>query len=180
MGIREALEKNKNIIVVIVIVLIVGAVFVTVKNWRSEMGPHITNTFYSDNDGSSYYGGELKDLIPNQKKSIYRVMVFKNGEGDNKEFIGYLMRYSDASVKAIEAANAAAAGLRGSAKPGDTALLRAEEALTNARKAADENPEVKLPGPGHPWVAFNSPEGQKVVAVRCTNGKNQDAIPVSP
>lgn len=181
MGIRESLE-NKNVVIVILMVVIVGASYVSIKNWRSQTAPQVINTFYTDNDGSSYFGGELKDFIPGLKreKPRYRAQIFKNGGSDTKEFVGYLMRYSDDSIKAIDAAEAAAAALRANAKPGDPALLKAEEALVNVRRAADENPEVKLPGSGHSWVPFKSAEGQKLTLIKRTDGKDLTAVPVYP
>lgn len=169
MGIREVVEKNKPVVIIAVLVVIAAAAVVAVKNSHSDLAPHTINTFYTDNDGSGFYGGELKDFMPNQRKSTYRAVVFScdGGAGTAGRFVGYMMRYSAEQVKAIEVATDAAQNARATMAQTDVKRQKIEDALSATMKDANDNPEVKKPGSGGKWVALNSPEGQAVIAVKC-------------
>jgi hypothetical protein len=124
----------------------------------------VKNTFYSDDDGASFFAGNGADIVPNQRraKPAYRASVF-TCEGGGGRFVGYLSRFQSQSLDAIAAAEAKVEQLKTTHQVNDPGVQKAIEATDSARAAAVAQSQVKRPGDKNHWVLADSPEGLEVM-----------------
>jgi hypothetical protein len=126
MAIREALQKNRPLAYGVAGVLLVGAVGLMAWTNRTGMPDELSQLYYSDDDGRTYFADDIKRVPPfdHNGKQADLAAVFRAGGG--APFVGYLERYSDAGVKRLAELAAAphTGGIDGQiAKVKDSTLL---------------------------------------------------------
>jgi hypothetical protein len=128
------------------------------SHFSSATGASATKAFYSDDDGATTFVDDAAKRPPFQHngKEAVGVQMFKCGR---TKFIGYLERYSEQSLAAIEAAR--------------------RDRNFDPRALSAIRPDVKKPGQKL-WVSPGSPEGQKILNVKCPDGRNDKIEIVSP
>jgi hypothetical protein len=117
-----------------------------------------TQAFYTDDDGATTFvdDGQKTPPFQHKGKEAVRVQMFKCG---STKFIGYLERFSESSLAALEAAR--------------------HDRNLDPRALNAIRPEVKKPGQKQ-WVSPGSPDGQKIFDVKCPNGRNDNIEIVVP
>lgn len=152
MGFRDSL-RQKSGGVWAGIGLIMLASFIVIWNRRSGIPANLTETYFSDDDGATYFADDINKLYPfdHNGKPAYRAYVYKCSSGT--PFVGYLERLTDAAKAKI-------AELR--QKP-------PEEIGNQVADAYGNGTEVKKPGSGK-WVSSRSADAGDIVRPKCPDG----------
>jgi|ERR1700722_11308452 len=159
MSIREAINGKPLVGAGLAGLLLIIAVGI---GYQYTRGPSILSrigtTYYSDDDGQSYYRDSLYKFAPYEHggKTAVMAMVFSNGE---QTFVGLLQRFTPAAKSRLEDEYAK---VRDGGEP-----LGAFNAVMASPSIRNDGTEVKLPGPGNDWVLrsanpklkLNSPGG---------------------
>lgn len=130
---------------------------------RPASSAAVTNAFYSDDDGKTWFIDDLVKVVPfdHHGRQAVRADIFRCTNG--KPFVGYLERYSEAVKDKI---NAAAVG-----HPDAVATAMMDEVM-----------EVKRPGEAK-WISpggGSQSEYNKTITVACPEGEAGGAGVVSP
>jgi hypothetical protein len=166
MGIREKLSEKPQVAmgVVAVCVLVVGAIFAT--TYWPEKKANLAQSFYSDDDGASWFSDSTYQVAPFQHNGktavVAEVYTYDDGK---KTFCAYLAQFTPHAKQRLEAALANA---QSSGKTPDSVSLYSDRGFMS------QGTEVKLPGPGHPWVPYNDPRAQEIFAVHAPDGSTVD------
>ena len=160
MTIRETINRRPGIagLGVVIIVAIAAAFSLHGVRPKALPGP-ITQAFYSNDDGQSYFADALGKPVPfdHDGTPAYRAYVYRC-ENSSRAFVGYLARQvgrDSAAVHSTSTADAVSAGVHSSASTPGT--------------------EVKRPG-DHNWVGLDSAEGAAIVNVTCPDGGRPLAV----
>jgi hypothetical protein len=168
LGIRETLNKNPSITTGVTAGIVVLAIGVNVwqllpRGGSSAMGNGTPKSFYSDDDGATYFADDATKIPPfdhNGKKAV-RAQVFQCG--NNPPFVGILQRYTADAKAKMEKAR--------SGKPGDVVMEDFE--ITGL--------EIKKPKTGDTgWIRQTDPKAGTVSRVTCPDGKVENLRAVSP
>ncbi len=146
----------------------VGALVIAVAlalglSLRSSLGPErgarITQAFYSDDDGKSYFAEALAKPSPfdHGGKLAYRAYVYRCSDS-SITFVGYLARQAP-DEKPQGAMGSTADAVKAGAAQGKSAGLT----------------EVKKPGDSK-WVAINGADGTTIINVTCSDGERPLAV----
>jgi hypothetical protein len=151
-GIRQKLNEAPKAGIAAVAVLVVGVYAVVAWEIRSpRFGSHVTNirSYYSDDDGQSYFSDESGLMPPfdHHGSPAVRCYVF---ECKGQKFVGYLEKYTDDLLKSINT-------------PFDP------KHRTEAPLDFNGGSLVKKPGNSE-WVKEYSAKGQAIVKVQCPDG----------
>lgn len=166
MGIREFLLKHSAIVngCAIALLLVAGGYIFWSGGLESNRAI-VRNTFYSDDDGATYYAGNGSDVVANQRraKPAYRAAVFES-EGGGGRFVGYLTRFQSQSLDAIDAAQAKVEQAKQKASSvNDPEVQKAIEASGAAQQAAVAQSQVKRPGNKSEWILADSAAGLEIM-----------------
>jgi hypothetical protein len=160
MGVREAIQKNWIAGVAAAALLLLIAVIIAAKNSPApHPTPTATGSFYSDDDGSTYFADNIFHFPPfdHQGKTAYRARVYSASSG---AFVGFLERYTPQTRNMLLDNYAQA---EAGAKP------RSELLDLIGSWDVIKGIEYKLPGPGHEWThdrpQVKSPDGGDCVLV---------------
>lgn len=168
MGIRETLNKNPSITTGATAAIIVIAIgFIIWQLGGGSSSGIATEAYYSNDDGKSYFADDISKIAPFDKdgKPAYRAYVYQCPGGE--PFVSHLERYTPEGKKAMEAALT-------NSDPNYPMLM--EDVQMNAI-------EVRKPGQGDPvkgWIRQSSPIAQKVMELKCPDGKIEGIEPVVP
>jgi hypothetical protein len=103
MGIRESINRRKGVGFAIGVATIVGSVALLV--WSNSSGiPHpLSQVFYSDDDGQTYFADDIAKPYPfnHNGKEADRAYVFQVHDG--KPFVAYLERYTKSAFARLTA-----------------------------------------------------------------------------
>lgn len=128
--------------------VLVGAIMLAYELWPvSHTSGTATGSFYSDDDGRSYFSDTIYKFPPfdHNGKTAYRARVYQSGRG---KFVAYLERYNAEANKALDDAYA-------KSQAGQIPLTDVAVMISN-REFSGQGIEQKLPGSGNDWV----PRGQ--------------------
>jgi hypothetical protein len=156
MSVREAIDKQKAWLVPVI--LGVGILAIAYSLWSNrrdaQLAGPVGRVYFSDDEGKSYFADDVMKQFPfdHNGRQAFRAYVYQCGES-GKPFIGLLGRQ--------------ASGSDPSPKPPDPRYP------SDNRSAPIQ---VKKPGDTK-WVPFTSPEGQKLIAALCPDGRPEAVLP---
>ena len=166
MGIRQAMNENPALttgVTIAVIVIAIGIIiWETVGGSGRGSSPGANLRWFSDDDGKTFFADDASNVAPytdKHGKTAYEVIVYQCGNG--KPFVGRLQRLTPEGKRNV-------------------AQLRKQN--KNARISMALNMqymEVKLPGPGHPWVKMGSAEASTMTP-KCPDGTDNNIQFVEP
>lgn len=157
MGVRESMNKSRRLTGVMAGLLIVGAgvaIFVQARDMSSSSGPG--KAYFTTDDGQTLFVDDALKLPPfdHDGKPAYRAHVFECG---GKRVVGYLSRYTAASMAALKEAKSYA----GTGKPPPNVGALAAIGTTGQ--------EVKRPGAANKWVSqADATRATQVRVFRCS------------
>jgi len=164
MGLRERINGNKTAAIATILVLVGGAAGTTF--WMNSGGipAPLTTSYYSDDDGKSYFADETSEITPfdHNGKQAVRATVFRYGGG--KPFVGYLARLNDSGRKRMEELRA---GPPTQATEGAMAAIAAKDT------------EFKRPGDDK-WEPIGSPAVAAILNPVPPPGETGDLTSVEP
>jgi hypothetical protein len=172
MGIRQALQDNKRLGTVAVLVLFIVAVgslvYQVLANRTS--GPTVPQYFYTTDEGKNWFTGPATLMPPfdHGGKQAVRAWVY---ECSGKQFVAYLERFTEEARRLGAQADEA----NRNAKKGD----EPPPILWQAASARRTGREVKRPG-DKDWVSVYSKEGAKITDVQCPPGMSGTPQAVTP
>lgn len=103
MGIREKINQNRSVVMAISVIAFIVAIVTIWLNTNNRPG-YATQTFYSVDDGASYFRDDNTLVPPFDRggKLAYKVHIFRC-VNDGEEWVAYLEGYRpEARAKAIE------------------------------------------------------------------------------
>jgi len=160
MSIRESINKRPGIVVAVAILALIAAVAFSLHSTQHKAWPDpITQAFYSNDDGKSYFVDALGKPFPfdHDGSPACRAYVYRCGNSGNP-FVGYLARQTGRDNSPIP-----------SASTGDAVHAGAQRAVSSG------GVEVKRPGDQN-WVPLESAEGTAIVDVNCPDGGRPLAV----
>lgn len=163
MGIRESLNSRPAIGYALGGVILVGAavaIFAQARQFGTQ-GPG--KAYFSVDDGQSFFTDDILRPPPFDSggKPAYRAHVFECG---GKRVVGYLSRYTDATLQAMEEAKA----YKGANRPPPNVGL-----LANAGTAGTE---LKRPGESK-WVSgADGVQASKIRGFQCPDGTSPEEL----
>lgn len=169
MSIREVLNRNPAITALLAVILIGAALYIVyVTNKEPAMPKMQTKSFYSIDDGRTYFEEKMGMRAPFMRdgKEAVKVHLF-TCDGGNTQFVGYLEKYSDDFISKYSAPATQTAGGGGFGPAPGTGP---EEVFARM---------VKKPGEGE-WRKWASMEGQEVVKLTCPDGNPESVREVLP
>lgn len=152
MGLRETLNQNEKTVTLVTIgVIVVALLFITYRiacsSGTATGGGGETAMAYYSTDGKTWFEDDANKLYPFDKdgQRAFRANVYRCPDGT--EYIGFLEGYTPEALKRLEAMRAPGASP-------DMGMMAYELEYTGkvVRRPEDEK-----------FVAFGSPEGQKIV-----------------
>jgi hypothetical protein len=148
--VRQVLERHQKIVVGIVCMVIVGAIAAIYAQVRPAPHPNVNLTYYSDDDGTTWFEGPIFKITPfdHDGREAVGAMIYR---ANGRKYVGYLTRFSKKGTEIFQRLQPKAAG--GANSVSILAPMFADMTLQ----------EVKLPGPGHPWVNMRSMEARPIV-----------------
>lgn len=166
MGVREAMDKRKSLVMwVSIAVILVLPMWAFFYFRTTDANPAADNSvvmaFFTDDDGATTFQDDVTKIPPfdHHGKEAVRAYLFSS---KGKQFVGYLEKYSNA-------AQAKLAGLK----------MDVKHAMEIERARSAVVPDVKRPGEKK-WVPRTSPAGQKIIDVSAPDGSKSDIEPVLP
>jgi hypothetical protein len=163
-SIRESLQRNRKAALAVAAILFLAAIAISVYYLRprgDRSDP--TKAFYSDDDGQTYFKDSVYNFPPfdhNGKTAVEAMLAESNGH----YFVGYLMRFTPAARKQLQDKYDEAGRDN---LPGQQNVLD----FMASPDITESGMQVKLPGPGHPWLP-RSQVGS--LAVKAPNGDPPD------
>ena len=182
MGIRETLEKKKNLSVGLaaaMIVLGVATIIWQLATAHPDTRNIIPNEFFTVDDGQTFFTAKANNVAPfdyNGKEAV-KAAVYQCG---GKRFVAYMSRYTPDARKVMAAV--AEAELAAMNTKGGTASRSGPAPNPGAvREATMNGRELKRPGDKE-WI--RSTNRQKVLelqmSIKCPGGGNEKPSPVEP
>lgn len=161
MSLREKLNKNSSFATVGSAGIILLAIVVLAwQLWPRGYPKYITQAFYTDDDGKSYYADTFNLAPPFMRngKEVNTAIVVRCGW--SKPFVAYMLRYDEKAKKAMDELVA---------KGGKVEELFGTYAY---------NRVYKRPGDAA-WVTEREPGYRQLAAVQCPDGKTspQQLVP---
>ena len=165
MSVRQALERHQKIVVAVICTVIVGSIAAIYAQVRPAPHPNVHLAYYSDDDGQSWFEDQVFKITPfdhNGHEAVGAMLYSTNG----KNYVAYLTRFSkkgqDIYARMQASAGSAAGSIAG------LSPMFADLTLH----------EVKLSGPGHPWVNMRSIAARSIVTP--PSGSSGDVEIVNP
>lgn len=156
MSLREVINQRARVVGPAIVVLGIVAITVSVlKSRRSAPSGPITQGFFSDDDGKTYFADDVNKQFPfdHGGHQAYRAYVFRCRSGGR--FVGYLGSFAGADLK----------------KPDDTTPNRDEQFGEQHLVGM----QVKKPGDTK-WVPLGGPQGDAISNVTCPDGSRSLAV----
>jgi hypothetical protein len=145
MGIREKLNDGPiGLIVTIVFVILAAGVAIYLIKPKSLPNPHIT--FYSDDDGQSYFTDGVYNFPPFDHNGREADLALVYADSNGHRFVGYMMRYTPDAAARLRAEYAQDVANN---KPDLIMNLLADPSIALAGM------QIKLPGSSHKWVPYS-------------------------
>ncbi|MGA2441753.1 MAG: hypothetical protein ABSH08_12410 [Tepidisphaeraceae bacterium] len=161
MSVRELLQKDKIVGVVVALALFAVAGSITAFTLLSgTRHPSPTGAFMSDDDGQSFYSDTIYHFPPfeHDGKTALRAAVYSSNSG---KFVGVLMRYTPETKKLLEDEYA-------KASRGEEPMYMVLRMIGSGQARAGT--EYKLPGSGHQWSRgvprVKAPDGSVPIMVQ--------------
>src|SRR5882724_11387984 len=154
MGVREKLSKNSALTTGAAVVLVVVATAIVVRSYWPEKKADLTQAFYSDDDGITWFTDSLFRVPPfdHNGKTSLAAQIYSYDDG-SKQFCGYLTRFTPEAKKRLDEA-LANAQKRGQ-PPSSVSLYQDHNFMQRGM-------EYKMPGPNQPWITSDDPRVQKI------------------
>ena len=170
MGIREQLNQKPAITTgatIGIMVLALGFIVYEIRGGSSGQYRVLTDRFYSDDDGATYFKDSLTKIAPydHDGKQAVVANVFRCQGG--KPFVGYLQRYTAKGVKAMTAAAAKTA--TPSVGPNPIDELQQTESEYSLPMAGDKG-----------WKKATAKGADAILNVKCPEGNNDTLEPYLP
>lgn len=164
MEVRDALNKNRTVTVVILVLLGIGAAWwlLSSTNVTSSGKPR---AFYTTDDGATWFVDDADKLPPFDHNGQKAVMCFVYKAGpDGAPFVSHLQRFTPEGIKQIQDAKASKEFNPVGFNPGQRATV-----------------EVKPPKTGDKgWLPVNDPRALAIQKVKLPAGAAGELIPVDP
>jgi hypothetical protein len=167
MGIRESMSKKPAVAAGASALLVLVAAVVIARSYWPEKKGDLLQTLYSDDDGQTWFADSIYRVAPfdHNGKTGVMAQVYTYDDG-KKQFCGYLSEFTPEAKKELDAA-LADAKMRGQ-DPGTVSLYQNRSFMNQTL--------VKLPGPGHPWIASSDPKSRDVLSVHSPDGSAMDLV----
>jgi hypothetical protein len=147
MGIREKINDSR-IGPIVGVGMVIAAVAIGVFYfWPSGPHVHYAQSFYSDDDGQTYFEDSLYKFAPFNHNGKTAVIAIVYEDAHNNKFVAYLQRYTPGTLKRLQKAYADA-----SAAGTPTQVQQTVLDLLASPSIAMGGMEVKSPGPSNSWV----------------------------
>jgi hypothetical protein len=147
MGIREKINDGKIGVIVgigaIAAAIAIGVIYL----WPAGPHVHYAQTFYSDDDGETYFRDSLYKFAPFDHDGRTAVLAIIYEDAHNTKFVAYLERYTPEALKKLQKTYADA-----SATGTPTDVQQAVIDLIQSPQISIGGTEVKLPGASGKWV----------------------------
>jgi hypothetical protein len=167
MSVREAINTSKAASITVAVVIFLLAAAVAIMALKPQANVVITNAYYTDDDGQTYFSDSIYQVPPfdHNGKTAVRAMVFTYDNG-SKEYVAFEMRYTDEWKKKLDAV---CAQVVKDGKP----LSSVPD--FNSVELSQDGWEVKAPGPNHSWVPRNGPKASDVLNQPSPDGSPREA-----
>jgi hypothetical protein len=152
MGIRESLNRSPKATAIAGVVLLLAAGLVGWATMRPEASSPTPQTFYTADDGATYFPSAERQIPPFPHNGGEAVQAFVYRCGDGEPFVGVMKKYGPGVRERLLAAEDPTDVLE-TLKPGDILLKR----------------------PGGPWLASGSPQAASLFRVACPDGSPAQA-----
>jgi hypothetical protein len=168
MFIRSALGVRKGLSVAIGCgLLLIAAVSLAYQFWPQRK-PNISMTYYSDDDGQSWFQDSSFKVAPfdhNGKTAVIaEVYTYDNGD---KSFCAYLAKYTPAAKKRLETAFADVQS---------KGQLPNTVGLLHDRSFIQSGMVVKRPGRNNDWLPYSDPRANDLFSIRSPDGSAVDQL----
>jgi hypothetical protein len=168
MGIREQISAQKIVPAAIAVVLMAVAVFILLQQFRQPAKANLSQSFYSDDDGQTWFADSAFQVPPfgHNGKTAVSALIYTYDNG-SKKFCAYLAKYNDSTKQRLEAAYADA---KAQGQPlGSVSLLHDRNFINGGLM-------VKLPGANNPWIPMDDPHSIDVCMVHSPDGSAIDQL----
>ena len=180
MGIRDVLQRKKNLTLAMAIgllVLGVGAIIWQLMASHSDTRRQVPNDFFTIDDGQTWFRDKATNLPPFDRdgKQAVKAWVYQCG---GKQFVGYLERYTPEARQVLAAKPPPAPTPTPGGAKGKTpeAAVRASASPAAAMNASMNGKEYKRPGEKE-WTRIT--ERRKIAEmmfVKCPDGGSATAV----
>jgi len=163
MSVREAINKNPVVSVILIVAAVVACVGFAVSSTANSSSSGIpTKAFYSDDDGATYFADDINKVAPFDHQGKQAVKAYVYRFGNHGPFVGYLERTTPEGAQKIAALKPT--------EPGYADKLA---------EMVGRHAEVKKPG-GKDWFKPTSAAGSKAMSIQAPANETQDLDPVFP
>lgn len=161
MGVREAMNRNATVSVLLVCVatlVAAGAIFRGVRNLNPPREVSAGMAYFSTDDGATWFADSVTQPSPFDRdgKPAYRVHVWK--APGSKPFVNHLERSASAHAPAVP-----------------------KSGVNDPRAPASSGVGIEVKRPGAPaWTRLHTREGQEIIVPRAPDGRTDDLETVEP
>jgi hypothetical protein len=166
MGLRQSIQESQKTTTVVAVALIAAALIaIAYRNWPQRK-PDLSQALYSDDDGQTWFADSALRVPPfdHGTKPAVGAQVYSYDDG-SKQFCAYLFKYRAEAQKQLQ--DAITSAQQQGKSPDEIELLHDPGFINKGMM-------VKLPGPGHPWLAWTAPESAAVFAIHSPDGTAVD------
>lgn len=166
-------KPNRKNLIIFGVLLMVAFTAILVEWMAGSIGHNAgsggpSQAYFTDDDGATYFADPVDQSVPFTRngKTVHRAHVFKCG---GKLVVGYLSRYTQAHIDAIEKL----ANKQKDPKSGSPTLADLNMGVMGSRGV-----EVKVPG-GKEWVNSADPAAAPILLFKCPDGSDpgEEAYP---
>jgi hypothetical protein len=166
LGIRETLEKKKPLVTGLsTAVIIAAAVFMGWYLYPRHQKPAGTESYFTDDDGTTWFVDDAKKLPPFTHDGKEAVLAKMYRTDDGKLFVGYLEKFTDEGKAKAESSKAAPP-------------TRSHIHTVKAGAVESSGLLVKKPHEGT-WVPEEDPAATAIRTVTSPDG-NKNFLPLTP
>ena len=166
MSVRESLSKNPRVAVAGAALLIVAAAALMAHALWPQKQSRADMAYYSDDDGQTWFADSVYRIPPfdHNGKPALQAAIFTYDDG-KKSFCAYLQQYTQSARQQLQKAQADA-----------TAHGQPLNSIWQYRdhNFVANNTQVRLPGPGHPWVLLSDPHSNDILTIHAPDGSAVD------
>jgi len=167
MGVRESLKEKPWIGGAIAALFLLVAGLVLARTYWPQKQADLSKSYYTDDDGRTWFPDSMYLVAPfdhNGKEAVV-AHVYSYGNG-SRRFCAYVAKFTPEARQKLEAAIAEAK--RKGLPPSSVSLYGDRNFMAGGVL-------VKKPG-SEPWVAYNDPKANEVMAVRSPDGSEVDEV----
>jgi hypothetical protein len=168
MGIREKLKESPSVAAGAAAIFVLAAAAIIAHAYWPEKKADLSQAYYSDDDGKTWFADSTFLVAPFQHNGntalVAQIYSYDDGK---KQFCAYLAQFTPQAKQQLEAALADAQ--KNGQPPGSVTLYQDPRFMK-------EGTEVKLPGPGNPWISYGDPRAQSIFTIHSPDGTPVDQV----